>query len=357
MFLRRKPKSTSTDIPAKLSRKVPENPRTKQFLLPLEPRLMFDVAAAATAAEVKTEQVAQEQAEAAVSGAGEAADDSQGRTDSQELFQAISTFMPNESRTEVVFVDPTVLNYRELLSGMDPNIEVIMLDGSQDGVRQTATTLTDRTGIDAIHLISHGSVGELQLGTGTLNVESMEQYANELATIQHSFSEQADILVYACDFANGEAGQLAVDRLPELTGADVQASNDLTGHITLGGDWDFEVATGSIETHIAITEEAQMNWVGVLGTETVKDTFSSTSYNNNDGTQSWSSSWSETDASGGGANGGDVRVNSNQLRIDTDTIGNAVSRGVDLSGATSATLSFSYNNTLTGADRRSPSFQ
>ncbi|NOT22470.1 MAG: DUF4347 domain-containing protein [Nitrospiraceae bacterium] len=330
----------------------PQRQGLKQSLLSLEPRLMFDAAAAATASEIATEQVAQEQADAAVSSDATVESGSHDQADGQDLLQAISTFMPAESRTEVVFVDPTVPNYQELLSGMDPNIEVVMLDSGQDGVEQIANTLSGRSGIDAVHLISHGNAGELHLGTGTLTAESMSgRYADELATIQHSLSEQADILVYGCDFAKGEAGQLAVDRLADMTGADVEASNDLTGHISLGGDWDFEVKTGAIETKLLPTDEAQMNWTGLLGTQTVRDQFTGTSYSNNDGTQSWSTSWSETDADGGGAGGGDVRVNSGQLRIDTDTVGNAISRGVNLSGATSATLTFDYSNTLTESDR------
>ena len=324
----------------------------KQSLLSLEQRLMFDAAAAATAAEVSSEQVAQDQAEAAVSSEPSADGSTAEQADSQELLHAIIAYDPGESTTEVVFVDPTVPNYQELLSGMDPNIEVIMLDGGQDGMEQIASALAGRSGIDAIHLISHGAAGTLQLGSGTLNVDSMsEQYSDELATIQQALSEQADILVYGCDFAEGEAGQIAVNLLAELTGADVQASTDATGHISLGGDWEFEVQTGTIETQIVIGEVIQADWVGLLATETVKDTFSADSYSNNNGTQSWSTSWSETDASGGGASGGDVRVNSSQLRIDTDTVGNAISRGVNLSGATSATLTFDYTNALVGADR------
>ena len=256
---------------------------------------MFDAAAAATASEVASEQVAQEQAEAAVSSHSDAEGPTAEQRDSQQLMEAITTYNPGESRTEVVFVDPTVPNYQALLNGMDSYVEVIMLDGGQDGVEQMAEALSGRTGIDAIHVISHGGAGELQLGTGVLNADSMsEQYADELATIQQSLSEQADILVYGCEFAQGEAGQAAVDMLAELTGADVQASTDLTGSISLGGDWEFEVSTGAIETSLAVSYDAQMNWADVLATETVKDTFSSTSYSNNNGTQSWSTSWSET---------------------------------------------------------------
>ncbi|MBK9306290.1 MAG: DUF4347 domain-containing protein [Nitrospira sp.] len=324
----------------------------KQSLLSLEPRLMFDAAAAATASEVASEQVAQEQAEAAVSSDSAADGRTTDQVESQGVLDAIATYHPGESRAEVVFVDPTVPNYQELLSGMDPNIEVIMLDGGQDGVEQMATTLSGRSGIDAIHLISHGSAGQLQLGTGTLNADSMPgEYADELATIQQSLSEQADILVYGCDFAEGDTGQAAVNLLAELTGADVQASTDLTGHLSLGGDWEFEVSTGTIETALAVDYDAQMNWAGLLGTETVKDTFSGKSYANNNGTESWSSGWSERDADGGEASGGDVQINSGQLRIDTDSVGTAVSRGVDLSHATRATLTFHYTNRLSGGDR------
>ncbi len=330
----------------------PPSSALKNSLLSLEQRLMFDAAAAATASEVATEQVAQEQAEAAVS--GETSHNSTGGETGggEDVVQAITNYMPAEKSVEVAFVDPTVPNYQELLAGMDPTIEVIMLDGGQDGVEQMASALEGRTGIDAIHLISHGSAGQLELGTGALNAESMSgEYADELATIQQSLSEQADILVYGCDFAGGDTGQAAVDLLAEMTGADVQASTDLTGNISLGGDWEFEVSTGTIETSVAISYDTQMNWAGILGTETVKDTFSSESYSNNNGTQSWASSWSETDASGSGASGGDVRVNSGQLRIDTDSVGNAISRGVNLSSATSATLTFNYTNSLSGADR------
>ncbi|MBL8075817.1 MAG: DUF4347 domain-containing protein, partial [Nitrospira sp.] len=238
--------------------------RVKASLLSLESRLMFDAAAAATAAEVNQERVAQEQAESAVSTEGRG-EPTAVENESQELLHAITTYYPGESRTEIVFVDPTVPNYQELLSGMDPNIAVIMLDGGQDGVEQMASALAGRTGIDAIHLISHGGAGELQLGTGTLTTESMTgQYADELAVIQQALSGQADILVYGCDFAEGQAGQEAATLLSQLTGADVAASTDATGFAALGGDWVLETQIGTIETQVAVDDSIQASWVGLL---------------------------------------------------------------------------------------------
>ena len=350
MFRRRKKKGPGGEPKAQ---KAPQsNSKLKHSLLSLEQRLMFDAAAAATAAEVNQEQVAQEQAEAAVSshagGEGPTAD----HRESQDLLQAIATYHPGESTTEIVFVDPTVPNYREVIAGIGSTVDVVVLDATRDGMEQIAESLAGRSDIDAIHLISHGSSGELQLGTGTLTAESMSgAYANEMATIREALSDHADILVYGCDFGEGSEGVDTVNLLAEITGADVAASSDRTGHIDLGGDWEFEVQVGSIETDLALTDTTQMNWVGILGTETVRDEFSTRSYGNNDGTQRWASTWSETDADGGGVKGGDIRVKSGQLRIDTDAVGNAASRSVDLSGATSATLTFTYRNTLSGADR------
>ncbi|MBK9947789.1 MAG: tandem-95 repeat protein [Nitrospira sp.] len=284
-------RKTTAKLPQKATSNAASNasgvPRPKLSLLSLESRLMFDAAATATASEVNQEQVAQEQAEVAVSVDGGTEGKTQEFADSQDLLQAISTFMPNESRTEVVFVDPTVPNYQDLLSGMDPNIEIIILDGGQDGIEQLAGALAGRTGIDAIHLISHGGAGELQLGTGTLTLESMSgQYADELATIRQVLSGQADILVYGCDFAEGDVGQAAVNQLALLTGADVEASSDLTGNVALGGDWDLEVQTGAIETQVVINYDTQANWVDLLsltasGSETRVNTTTTGTQTNN----------------------------------------------------------------------------
>ena len=173
--------------------------------------------------------------------------------------------VPTGSINEIVFVDTRVEGYEKILAGIDSNVQVVLLDQHRDGIEQIATYLSQQRSMDAIHIISHGSSGSLQLGTGTLTHDSMTgQYADELATIQQALSEQADLLVYGCNFAEGVAGAEAATLLSALTGADVAASTDLTGNVMFGGDWDLEVKTGSIETKVAVTEEIQMNWIGVL---------------------------------------------------------------------------------------------
>ena len=56
-----------------------------------------------------------------------------------------------------------------------------------------------------------------------------------------------------------------LDRLSELTGADIAASAKLTGNAALGGDWELEVQIGRIETPIAFNANTLKTYKGVLG--------------------------------------------------------------------------------------------
>ncbi|MGH8670906.1 MAG: beta strand repeat-containing protein, partial [Burkholderiales bacterium] len=76
---------------------------------------------------------------------------------------------------------------------------------------------------------------------------------------------------------------------------------------------------------------------------TVRDSFNAVSYSNNDGTAMWSAGWVDTD---GDPSGGSIRVTGGELVLSTLVGPDSIYREANLSGATSATLSFSYNNLL-----------
>jgi hypothetical protein len=236
---------------------------------------MFDGAGVATLSTVATEPLAQSQAEALSSPEDVTADDAlpnpaptgepQFSSSDQALFDALAAYDTSSARQEIVFLSPSVRDYHKLLDGISPNVEVFVLDPIRDGVQQMAEVLAGRRDLDAIHIISHGSQAELTLGTARLTLESMNgTYTDELAVISQSLSEKADLLIYGCNFGQGELGGDAAARLAQLTGADVAASVDLTGHADLGGDWDLEYSVGSIETGVAFTSDARQTWDGLL---------------------------------------------------------------------------------------------
>ncbi|NAS11822.1 beta strand repeat-containing protein [Poritiphilus flavus] len=83
-----------------------------------------------------------------------------------------------------------------------------------------------------------------------------------------------------------------------------------------------------------------------FGQQTYLDTFSSVSYSQNNGTANFASNWTEnnetTDPSGGR-----IRITSNQLRFN-NLDGRWIYRDLDLTGATSVTLSLDYDATSRG---------
>ena len=226
---------------------------------------MFDGAAVATGGEVAGDQVAQDQAEAAVNPEAEGDATSQETDEQDSLIQALFAHEPQSNRREIIFIDTSVEDYQTLISGIDTNAEVVLLDSNRDGIEQIAKVVSGRNGIDAIHIVSHGDQAELRLGTARLTLDSMNgEYADELAVIQQALTDQADFLIYGCNFGEGTTGQQAAARLAQLTGADVAASTDLTGSADLGGDWNLELSTGGIETVVAFSSEVQRVWSGIL---------------------------------------------------------------------------------------------
>ena len=242
-------------------------------LLALEPRILFDGAALATGAEVVQDQIAQDQALPQHDTSADAASFSDGLTETDDFHAALSTIAAPSERREIIFIDTRVDDYQTLLNGIDPGAEAVLLDPTRDGIEQIAEILGGRSNIDAIHLIAEGNAAELHLGTTFLTQEAISgRYASLFAQIGTSLTADADLLIYGCNFGQGEAGLSAMKTLAKLTGADIAASTDRTGHVNEYGNWELEVSTGFIETAIVIGEATQAAWEGVLATFTVTTT-------------------------------------------------------------------------------------
>ena len=171
---------------------------------------------------------------------------------------------------ELVFVDPQLADFEKLtsdiLSANDPTrqIELVLLSSQRDGVEQITQALAEHHDLDAIHILSHGVDGALELGGSWLNAFSLDAYASEISQWNSSLAPNADILIYGCNVAADAQGQELINRLAEISGADVAASQDATGNAALGGNWNLEYATGSIEAGIVISSQTQHDWNSVF---------------------------------------------------------------------------------------------
>ncbi|MEL6374301.1 MAG: DUF4347 domain-containing protein, partial [Pseudomonadota bacterium] len=234
---------------------------TAASMLALEPRIVFDAAAGDTAA-AAADQVAEQQAAEAMQAQADAGEAANGNATADRVadVQALAAGLEPRSadQVEMVFIDSRVDNVAQLLSAIDPAAEIVMIDAQSDGVAQMAQALDGRNDIAAIHILAHGDDGQMILGNGVVDATSIEgAHAESFRQIGAALSENGDILIYGCDFGQGVAGARAAELLADLTGADIAASDDVTGHADLGGDWDLERTIGHVEAEYIRAESWQ----------------------------------------------------------------------------------------------------
>jgi glucose/arabinose dehydrogenase len=159
---------------------------------------------------------------------------------------------------EIAFVDSEVTASDELTTLMRDGVEVVLINSSADAISQMSQFLSQRRGVQAIHLISHGQSGQLQLAGDVVDTERLLQQADLLRSWRGSLAANADLLIYGCEAAAGKTGNQFLQTWARLTGADTAGSTDKTGASSLDADWNLETAVGVIDTTLfATTGELQ----------------------------------------------------------------------------------------------------
>ncbi|HZV64188.1 MAG TPA: Ig-like domain-containing protein, partial [Telluria sp.] len=157
---------------------------------------------------------------------------------------------------EVIAIDAGVPDWQTLVANLNPDISVILLPAGGNGLAALAQALSDYGTLDALHVLSHGNVGQLHLGDLRLNSATLGEQSAALAAIASHLTPSSDLLLYGCSVAAGAPGQAFVGALSDaLNGVNVAASVDATGALALGGDWALEYWVGQIGTALPFAEE------------------------------------------------------------------------------------------------------
>jgi uncharacterized repeat protein (TIGR01451 family) len=172
----------------------------------------------------------------------------------------------------IAIIDSKVENYQQLAQGVKLGTEVIILDGKRDGIAQIAEVLATRHNINSIQIVAHGKAAAIELGSTELNLDNLENYSSELQLWGTALSEEGSIFLLSCNTAAGESGLEFIQKISQITGASIAASQNLTGNAALGGDWELEIAIGPINTELAFEKAALEAYTSVLAT-LVKENF------------------------------------------------------------------------------------
>jgi len=146
-----------------------------------------------------------------------------------------------------VFIDSRVTGYRSLIDSQTDPVDVFTLDGRCDGLAHMAPLLNGRTGIDAFHVILHGSQAFLYLGNTVLDRDSLTSYESQLACTGGALKQTADLPLYSGNRTQGEAGLQFITLTSHCKAAEIAASTDLTGPLALRGSFVLEAKSAHIE--------------------------------------------------------------------------------------------------------------
>jgi len=176
-----------------------------------------------------------------------------------------------EAVKEVVIVDGTVADWQTLVSGIDPSIPVIVLHPNAEGrgeVAELTGILSRFHNLDEIHLVTEGnSAGIVILGREGLWDSNLQYAGSCLDAIRGALKEGGELSLYGCSIAATDAGKHFVDDLAADLGNGIKvgASTDKTGPTRLGGDWTLEYTTGVMDTVLPFTLQGMQDFSHCLG--------------------------------------------------------------------------------------------
>ncbi|SEI40600.1 Por secretion system C-terminal sorting domain-containing protein [Dyadobacter koreensis] len=162
-------------------------------------------------------------------------------------------FLPEQSglriqkQKNVVIIDKSLQNYQQLVKASAVDAQVILVENSDQGLRNLQAKISELHNISRIHILTHGTSGNLVLARQQLNEHNLKEFQGFWTALKKSFaSEKSELMIYSCELASAATGKSFVDRLHEMLEIPVAGSEDNTGASSKGGNWDLEYTAGQI---------------------------------------------------------------------------------------------------------------
>ena len=152
---------------------------------------------------------------------------------------------------DVVLIDGSLDDPELLERAAQEDALVQVYDSSSESaadVLSRISQLADESGerISSVSIFSHGSQGEFALGNDSVSLDNLDSTADAWQALRESLTEDGNLYLFGCNVAEGD-GVALLDALAELSGADIFASDDLSG---AGGDWQLEAASSGDELEL-----------------------------------------------------------------------------------------------------------
>ena len=168
---------------------------------------------------------------------------------------------------ELIIIDQAVPDKHLFYKALKPGGEIREIDSSKDGLEQLKAILANYQNLNALHIVSHADDGVVFLGSSNVNEELLREEVNTLATMNKAMKDGADVFFYGCNLAKSEKGEALLELIQGEANVDVAASNNLTGNMKQGGDWQLEIVKGDISSEQPFSDIAVRDFSHTLASE------------------------------------------------------------------------------------------
>ncbi len=179
---------------------------------------------------------------------------------------------------KVIYIDKEVPGYQSLYSELSQDHLVYILDPTKNPFWQISKTIESISNVNSLHIFSHGGPGILKFSNGPISLDNIGKSKNYLTSIGNFLSPGGDIHLYGCNVGQGQEGKAFLDLFSSLSRADVTASDDISGSVNFGADWDLEIITGGKIETASLTPTS---FSGTLGTPSISNLNANINYTEN----------------------------------------------------------------------------
>jgi len=153
----------------------------------------------------------------------------------------------NKDCRAIVFVDAKIPNYANIVQQVNPKARAFILGSQTNGIKSITQVLATSM-CREVHIVGKGSPGCLYLGNDELSLNTLIQYEDELqewfdfqtrkvitkAILESAWIDSLTfaplISLYGCNLAAGDVGAEFINRLTQITKAQIRASRDILRH-------------------------------------------------------------------------------------------------------------------------------
>jgi hypothetical protein len=152
-------------------------------------------------------------------------------------------FYKEKELKELTVIDTSIEDY-EVLKDAVKEGETLLIEEGDKPLDKILNKLEQMGQVGNITIISHGESGEIRFKNSVISSDDLNDNREKWEKLGGYLSQEGDIQLLGCNIAKGDEGKAFVEKLADITKADIAASINPTGSKEKGGDFELEFTTG-----------------------------------------------------------------------------------------------------------------